>query len=488
VDRLPEGHRAPVVLCYLEGRTQDEAAVLLGVSKGTVKKRLEAARVLLRGRLARRGLGSAAVLAVAVCPGATAAVPGSLACSTIEAATLLAAGHAGTPGAIPAAVAALTEGGLATVSTTRLKTTLAVLVLTAVGLGSVLYLRHEAGARPAEKAAAGKPPKVLQLDARGRRVAWCPDGKTLAVVTKNESMLTRKGSAIKLWDVETGKVRATLVESADAGLAFQHVAFAPDGKTIAATVSEQIALPNVVGARSVVTIWDAKTLALRQTIGGNDSQMAHVAFSPESKLVATCDPTNKEIRLWATATGALERTFGTGVPPWSAAFSPDGATLAVGGQNADGSGEIALWDVRKGRTKHTVATDTFAMSVAFSPDGKLVAGGHGGGKVHVLGVEQGERVALLRGDRHAVRSVAFVSNGVVAAGGADGKVLLWDVRTGESEGTLEGHTAEVHAVACSRDGMTLASTGQDQTLRLWSINLRPKAANGRRGEPAPPVK
>src|SRR5262249_8005060 len=54
--RLPEKYRAPLVLCYLEGTTRDEAAQQLGWSLGTLKRRLEQGREMLRGRLARRGL------------------------------------------------------------------------------------------------------------------------------------------------------------------------------------------------------------------------------------------------------------------------------------------------------------------------------------------------------------------------------------------------------------------------------------------------
>src|SRR5262245_12953330 len=56
LDRLPEQCRAPVVLCYLEGRTNEEAGRLLGWPVGTVKSRLARARDLLRTRLARRGV------------------------------------------------------------------------------------------------------------------------------------------------------------------------------------------------------------------------------------------------------------------------------------------------------------------------------------------------------------------------------------------------------------------------------------------------
>src|SRR5882672_10660136 len=75
VRRLSEGYRAPLVLCYLEGKTRDEAATLLGVSKATVDKRLERGRALLRVRLVRRGLGPVAVLAAAWPPATASAHP-----------------------------------------------------------------------------------------------------------------------------------------------------------------------------------------------------------------------------------------------------------------------------------------------------------------------------------------------------------------------------------------------------------------------------
>ncbi|VTR92038.1 sigma-70 family rna polymerase sigma factor : RNA polymerase sigma factor, sigma-70 family OS=Singulisphaera acidiphila (strain ATCC BAA-1392 / DSM 18658 / VKM B-2454 / MOB10) GN=Sinac_5058 PE=4 SV=1: Sigma70_r2: Sigma70_r4_2: CarboxypepD_reg [Gemmata massiliana] len=66
LDKLPDRYRLPLLLCYLEGKTRDEAAVALKVTVGTVKGRLERGREMLRTRLARRGVAlSVGLLAAA---------------------------------------------------------------------------------------------------------------------------------------------------------------------------------------------------------------------------------------------------------------------------------------------------------------------------------------------------------------------------------------------------------------------------------------
>jgi RNA polymerase sigma factor (sigma-70 family) len=68
LSRFAERYRGPLVLCYLEGKTQDQAARTLGVSKATLKSDLERGRALLRLRLLRRGVGPAVVLAASCGP------------------------------------------------------------------------------------------------------------------------------------------------------------------------------------------------------------------------------------------------------------------------------------------------------------------------------------------------------------------------------------------------------------------------------------
>lgn len=126
IERLPELYRVPFVLCYLDGRTNDEAAQLLGCPKGTIVSRLATARERLRRRLTRRGITlPAAVLGALVAEHATAAVPAALVQATAG----------GVTGAIAPSVAILVEGVLMTMRVHRIATVLAVLLATTFFVG-----------------------------------------------------------------------------------------------------------------------------------------------------------------------------------------------------------------------------------------------------------------------------------------------------------------------------------------------------------------
>src|SRR6185437_10153085 len=138
VNLLPEKYRQPVLLCYLQGMSSEEAAQRLGCAKGTIFSRLSRARDLLRKRLARRGLGVSAV-ALATVLTEKAAVralpPAILTETTIRTSLLFAAGTAGQ--ALSAPLAALVEGVLRNMVLSKMKLiVVVVLVLGLIGSGA----------------------------------------------------------------------------------------------------------------------------------------------------------------------------------------------------------------------------------------------------------------------------------------------------------------------------------------------------------------
>jgi RNA polymerase sigma factor (sigma-70 family) len=149
VQRLPGHYRDAVVLCFLQGKSNEEAARLLRRPVGTIKSRLTRARELLRARLARRGLGvaSAAGLATALAVG-TARASDALVDATARAAVQFTAGGPAAPAS--ARALALARRVLRTLLWKKLTTLAsAVLVVGALLTGGLWTASRRFGPEPA---------------------------------------------------------------------------------------------------------------------------------------------------------------------------------------------------------------------------------------------------------------------------------------------------------------------------------------------------
>jgi RNA polymerase sigma factor (sigma-70 family) len=170
IARLPRRQGAAVVLCYLEGRTNAEAARRLGCSRGTVATLLARARARLRRRLAGRGLSVPAALVATALLGSArgAGVPVTLTDSTVKVAAAFAAGGTGAAGSVSARAASLAEGVTQTMMVKKLKVIAATLLLAGLVAGGAGVLAYRASAQGPPAAVAEAPAPVAAPVAKPR--------------------------------------------------------------------------------------------------------------------------------------------------------------------------------------------------------------------------------------------------------------------------------------------------------------------------------
>ena len=135
LDRLPEKYRAPLVLCYLEGLSHEQAARQLCWPVGTVRSRLARGREQLRGRLMRLGLAPSIVLLekALYSEAARAAIPPALASATARAAIHYASVRFVATGITSTSVALLVEGAMNVMFLAKMKFALLACGLIATG-------------------------------------------------------------------------------------------------------------------------------------------------------------------------------------------------------------------------------------------------------------------------------------------------------------------------------------------------------------------
>jgi RNA polymerase sigma factor (sigma-70 family) len=132
INRLPERYRKPIVLCYLEEMTYQQAATHLRWSEGTTRGRLARARELLRARLNRRGIQSAGAALPAISGSARFLPNPELLSSTVRAARHFMLGSRLASGIVPATTTALVKQAMRTMVLTKLKAAAAAVI--AIGL------------------------------------------------------------------------------------------------------------------------------------------------------------------------------------------------------------------------------------------------------------------------------------------------------------------------------------------------------------------
>ena len=298
----------------------------------------------------------------------------------------------------------------------------------------------------------GGPPRVVADERiRPHQLLFTGDGASLLVITG--------GLQVRLIHLADGAIRELLpFDPNRRGLL--HFAASPDGRWLASFGEYH------PGGVQPLTLWDVATGRPAQTFAGR-RKFAHGVFHPQSRSLLLGN--DYDIAAWhpLLPSPRFERFDDHNNEVWSIIFSPDGATVATGG-NDD---RVRFWNPRTGARGPILAPHAATVStLAWHPGGQIIASGSFDptNNLKLWDARSGDVITNLAGHTDKVRSVAFSPDGkVLASAGTDRVVRIWEVRTGKRLAVLAAHTDLVRNLAFAPDGRSLASVGDDEVVRVW---------------------
>lgn len=316
-----------------------------------------------------------------------------------------------------------------------------------------------------------KPLHQLQQVGMVQALAVAPDGKILAVATRDE----RAVATIALWNLEDGQLLRSWNASAE------QLAFAPNSKTLATANQAEIVLWSVTGEK-------------QKTLAGPAMGARSLQFSPNGKTLVIGGSRKLGLgELWAWDLAANTNTVmplpdANGID--ALAFSPDSTLLAAPKSNGlfEKLPEIGIWEVASLRPISTLRDEGakgWINGLTFSPDGKTLVSAHSGREIIAWDAKAGTIQSVLiaykptNGPPNNARNVAFSSDGqslLITANkwtdtGEGGELLVWDWAKGEMKRSLlptQNSALRYFSVAINSPIMAGAALF-DSTVSVWRL-------------------